>query len=146
MKPEVFIDTSGFFALLNVNDRHHRQAARIMAAAATDQQRFVTTDYILDETTTLLGARGLQHLRGEFLDDILRSRACGVEWMNASRFDATLSYLKKHGDQKWSFTDCFGFTLMQELGLDRALTTDHHYRQAGFIQLLDKQQKGSEPS
>ena len=36
----------------------------------------------------------------------------------------------------WSFTDCVSFSLMHELGLQDCLTTDHHFRQAGFKPLL----------
>jgi predicted nucleic acid-binding protein len=39
-------------------------------------------------------------------------------------------------DKKWSHTDCTSFLVMREHGLTEALTPDHHFSQAHFIQLL----------
>lgn len=39
-------------------------------------------------------------------------------------------------DKEWSLTDCISFTIMQKRGVWRALTTDHHFEQAGFERLL----------
>ncbi len=39
-------------------------------------------------------------------------------------------------DKDWSLVDCSSFVLMQEMKLSEALTTDHHFEQAGFIRLL----------
>ncbi|MYH53983.1 MAG: hypothetical protein F4139_13725 [Gemmatimonadetes bacterium] len=42
----------------------------------------------------------------------------------------------------FSLTDCTSFVVMKELGLTRALTTDHHFSQAGFETVL-RGSKGS---
>jgi hypothetical protein len=39
-------------------------------------------------------------------------------------------------DKEWSLTDCTSFVVMEEYGLMDALTTDHHFEQAGFNVLL----------
>jgi uncharacterized protein len=39
-------------------------------------------------------------------------------------------------DKEWGLIDCVSFTVMQERGLTAALTTDDHFRQAGFRVLL----------
>lgn len=39
-------------------------------------------------------------------------------------------------DKEWGLTDCISFVVMQERGLTDALTTDHHFVQAGFHNLL----------
>ena len=39
-------------------------------------------------------------------------------------------------DKDWTFIDCASFVVMQQQGLTDALTTDHHFEQAGFVRLL----------
>lgn len=39
-------------------------------------------------------------------------------------------------DKDWSLVDCASFVVMQQLKLTEALTTDHHFEQAGFLRLL----------
>jgi predicted nucleic acid-binding protein len=136
MAGETFVDTSGFYALLVERDAEHRAASRILRVARDKRTRFVTTDYVLDETLTLLVARGLGHLVGTFLQATLRSAACHVEWTDQGRFSTTAEFLLKHADHRWSFTDCLSFVVMRSLRLRDALTRDRHFREAGFTPLL----------
>jgi predicted nucleic acid-binding protein len=133
---EVFVDTSGFYALLVAADEQHARAAQILKTAAGRHARFVTTDYILDETVTLLVARGHRQLVAAFLRTTLDSSACRVEWTDAGRFSETAAFLLKHQDHPWSFTDCLSFVVMKAHHLREALTKDVNFEQAGFVALL----------
>ena len=132
----LFIDTGGFYALVSGEGVAHKQAAAIMEAAASHRRHAVTTDYILDETATLLRARGLTKQLKEFLRLTEESQALRIEWMTPSRFAATRKFMLKHLDQEFSFTDCASFVVMKELRLTEALATDKHFRIAGFNPLL----------
>jgi predicted nucleic acid-binding protein len=135
-RPETFVDTSGFYALLVRGEPRHARAKEVLARAARSGRRFVTTDYVLDETATLLKARGCGHLARPLFETVFQSAACQVKWMDAERFGEVQRFFFKHQDQDWSFTDCFSFCVMRPLGIRDALTTDHHFRQAGFHALL----------
>src|SRR5438105_2151626 len=129
-KTEVFVDTSGFYALLVQGDPMHQRANDFVVQAGKIAVRFATTDYILDETATLLKARGSGHLADAFFGTVFDSAACHIEWMDPDRFLQTRKLFLKHQDQNWSFTDCFSFWLMRLLGLSDALTSDAHFRHA----------------
>jgi predicted nucleic acid-binding protein len=135
-KAETFADTSGFYALLVRGDRMHARASALLDRAAQSGGRFVTTDYVLDETATLLKARGHRHLAEAFFEIVFASAACQIEWMDPDGFAQTRQFFLKHADQDWSFTDCFSFLVMRVLKLRDALTSDAHFRQAGFNPLL----------
>lgn len=136
MAGDIFIDTSGFFALLAGDDDRHAAAVKVVARAQKGKKGFVTTDYVLDETATLLKARGKTHLLTGLFDRLDHSQACRIEWTDADRFHKVRTFFLKHADQEWSFTDCVSFRVMTELRLRDALTKDSHFRQAGFSVLL----------
>ena len=56
------MDTSGFYALVVKKDHMHLRARDILQEASRERALFVTSDYVLDETATLLNARGYAHL------------------------------------------------------------------------------------
>jgi predicted nucleic acid-binding protein len=98
--------------------------------------RFVTTDYVVGETATLLLARGHRRLVPAFFESLLASRACRLVWMDAERFERTRAFLLRGLKRRWSFTDCSSFTVMSELGIRKAVTKDSDYAAAGFQALL----------
>ena len=136
MGDETFIDTSGIYSILVRRDRMHGRAVAFMARAARDCRRFVTTDYVLDESVTLLKARGYGRLVAPLFESIDASTAIRIEWTTPERFRETRAFCLRHSDRTWSFTDCLSFVVMQSHGLPAALTSDTHFEQAGFRILL----------
>ena len=51
-------------------------------------------------------------------------------------FDRGLQLFSDRPDKEWSLTDCISFVVMGERSLTEALTSDHHFEQAGFTVLL----------
>jgi uncharacterized protein len=136
MGADLFIDTSGFYALLVRGDDQHDRARKAMRKAAQKKQRLVTTDYVLDETATLLMARGCSAAVPALFHSVSASNACRVVWMDTERFEKTKGSFIKKVENRWSFTDCFSFVVMKELRLREALSKDAHFRAAGFTPLL----------
>jgi uncharacterized protein len=87
--------------------------------------------YVVAESVNLANARSGTRVATRMLDLLEQSAAIRIEWIGVTRFDAT-----KHADHAYSFTDCSSFVLMRELKLSKALTTDRHFREAGFEILL----------
>ncbi len=133
---DVFLDSAGFFALWDAGDEHHAAAVRLQADLVRQRRRFLTTEYVVDETATLLLMRHSHRAALDFLDTVERSESLRLEWIGPERFHRASALFRKHGDKEWSFTDCASFALMQELRIRDAFTTDHHFKQAGFVPLL----------
>ena len=130
------MDSAGFLALWDAGDQHHAAARRLHEHLVRKQRRFLTTEYVADETITLLLIRHSRRAALDFLDTVERSEALRLEWIDPARFHAAAGWFRRHADKEWSFTDCVSFAVMRELRINDAFTTDHHFRQAGFTPLL----------
>ena len=50
--------------------------------------------------------------------------------------ERALALYGSRSDKDWGLTDCISFVVMREHGLIGVLTTDRHFAQAGFHNLL----------
>lgn len=82
MMNSMFLDTSGLYAFLVKNDNKHEQASTLIHKSIKNKTPLITTDYIIDETATLLKMRGFSQIIPNLFDGIMSSKACRIEWMN----------------------------------------------------------------
>ena len=136
MAREVFVDTSGLYALADRRDPFHARAEKCVAALVKSGTGFVLTDYIVDEACTLAKARAGTYGALQLLEIVEQSQALRMLWVGVERFEAAKAFFRKHADQGYSFTDCTSFVLMHEMQIPDALTTDQHFAEAGFRTLL----------
>lgn len=134
---DILVDTAGFLALWDATDEHHARAVELHVQLRRKNRGFLTTDYIVDETVTLLLVRHSHAAAADFLQTVTTSELLRLEWIDSERFRAAASLFVRHEDKQWSFTDCVSLVFMQELDLKDCFTTDHHFRQAGFNPLLE---------
>jgi predicted nucleic acid-binding protein len=128
----VFVDTAGWMACADEGDPAHRRARESRDVALEQGHVLVTTDYVVDETLTLIRVRlGLAAAR-TWWDQVEGSRRIRWEWIGVDRAEKARNLFFRHRDKDYSFTDCTSFVVMQELRLGQALTTDAHFRQMGF--------------
>jgi hypothetical protein len=128
----VFVDTSGWYALLDRREAGHETVADFIEQAVRSGTRLVTTDYILDESCTLAKARAGSSMALRLLDVIAGTTALDLEWIDAERFRRAETHFRKHRDQAFSFTDCTSFIVMHQLRVSHVITSDEHFRIAGF--------------
>jgi uncharacterized protein len=126
----IFVDTSVWFAMAVPSDQDHAAVAELLRQ---NTEPLLTTDYVVDETLTLLRARGYTQ----------RALALGTEFFSGSI--ATLYYLteadvqaawgifQKYQDKEWSFTDCASKVVIEQMKIMRAASLDHHFHQFGNI-------------
>jgi uncharacterized protein len=133
---DVFVDTSGLYALIDKRDTHHVAAREAVTKRLRRGRRLVVTDYVVDEAVTLARVRGGPHVALRMLELLEQSVGIRIEWIGIERFTATKLFLRKHVDHAYSFTDCSSFVVMRELEIRQALTSDGHFPEAGFEALL----------
>ncbi|MBX6314361.1 MAG: type II toxin-antitoxin system VapC family toxin [Isosphaeraceae bacterium] len=136
MNDPVFIDTSGWIALLNRRDQDHAAASERMDEFRRARRILVMTDWVFAEAGNGLArtmarlqfvaaARSfLQSTRGRFL------------WIDDDLFHQALALYEQMDDKTWGLVDCASILIMQAEGMTEALTSDRHFQQAGFRCLL----------
>jgi predicted nucleic acid-binding protein len=125
----IFVDTSAWFALSCHQDHDH---PAIRDLFAMNRLPLLTTDYILDETITLLQARLNHAYAVRFLDRLVSSSLVQLIYLSPRQIQATMTLFRNRPDKNWSFTDGTSFVVMEEYQMEVALTLDKHFRQAGF--------------
>jgi predicted nucleic acid-binding protein len=113
-------------------DPAHARARTARDAALAAGRLLVTTDYVVDETLTLLRMRLGLPAAEAWWSQIEASSRVRWQWVDAARAEKARAVFFRHRDKDYSFTDCTSFVVMRELRLKEALTTDRHFRQAGF--------------
>ncbi len=117
-------------------DPHHRRVKRFYQQLRKGGVRVYTSDYILDELTTLLFRRELFEEAVRFLEGIFAAAEQGhliIERITSLRFaEAWKLRLRFRDKPKISFTDLTSMVLMKELGLTEILTEDDHFVQVGM--------------
>jgi len=132
----IFIDTSAWYASEVEDDINHENARIFLSGLASGKHGVaITTDYVLDETMTLLRIKKGLPVALTFIDKIKKSKSIRVFWVSESIFDKALGIFRKTNDSRWSFTDCASFALMKDLSINKAFTFDSHFEQAGFQKL-----------
>lgn len=122
----IFIDSSAWYAAYVPTDQHHDHVVSFLRAEAGP---FVTSDFIVDETITLLLARGERRRANKFGNDVLIKKTVRLEAVTAHDLVEAYHTFTRFSDKLWSFTDCTSFVLMRRLGLSVALTLDADFRQ-----------------
>ncbi|MEA5516142.1 type II toxin-antitoxin system VapC family toxin, partial [Nodularia sp. UHCC 0506] len=72
----------------------------------------------------------------KYVDAVRNAPYINLIHIDAAIDTAAWKLVKTREDKTWSLVDSTSFIVMQQFGIQQALTTDHHFEQAGFIRLL----------
>lgn len=128
----LFVDTAGWMACADRADPAHEVCRAARDAALEAGRALITTDFVVDETLTLIRIRlGLRAAEAWWrqIDGSARLR---WERIESDRFERARHLFFQYRDKDLSFTDCTSIALLRELKLTMVLTTDGHFRQVGF--------------
>lgn len=134
----VLIDSGAWEALADVAERNHAAAVAIRTGLARSRVRLYVTNYLVDETYTLMLARLGYRFAVRFLDELTASTIAVVR---VERRDdlAAEQLLRRYDDKLFSYTDATSFVVMERLRIDAAFTFDRNFLQYG-VNVLPEQQ------
>lgn len=131
----LFVDSGGWVALFNRRDSDHKRAAAYWREVKQRRRALLTTDYILDETYTLI-RRSRAGLPGaiDFHSLVTSSRLVEIAEIDARLRERAWDLFTRYDDKVLSFTDCTSFALLQERGLTEVFTFDSDFAKVGFVE------------
>ena len=128
---KLFVDTGAWFALQHKNDRHHSAAKAFTKRFSQEPTLLYTTDYIVDETVTLLRFKASHRHAVAFLDFISDSANVEKPQITSDLLKRAETIFRRYSDKPWSYTDCVSFAFMDDLGLRDAFSFDANFAQYG---------------
>ena len=126
----VFVDTSGFYAFLDLDDRFHGEAKRLFLKSEAGEWALVTSSYVLHESWALIQAR----LGWDAVEDFLRELVvrCRIVWVDERIHQLGAARARQARERGLSLTDCVSFEVMLAEGCREYLGDDEHFKTAGF--------------
>ena len=129
----VFVDTSAWFASVVPSDRGHAAATRRLSQ---NTQPLITTDYIVDETLTVLKVRG-HALRATLLgEQFFRGILTTIYYLTEADIVLSWQIFRQFSDKEWGFTDCTSKVIIDKLHVRQAFAFDHHFHQFGSVEVV----------
>lgn len=121
----IFIDTSAWFAAYVPSDSQHGSVRQAIESAS----RLVTSDYVVDETLTLLRVRGHSQRALTFGALVWEGKIARIEYLQPPDLQQAWTIFSQFRDKGWSFTDCTSLAVMRRLGVTSAISLDAHFQQ-----------------
>jgi len=114
-------------------DSNHVRAVEL--SLEYQSYRHVTTDAVILEIGNAM-ARSFKPQAAAMIRKLLSMGDAEVVRLNPDLLDKALSTYESFSDKEWGLVDCISFQVMRERGIEKALTADHHFTQAGFQALM----------
>lgn len=133
---EVLVDTSFAIALSSKTDQNHSKAVQLADQLETTKTRLVITQPILLEIGNSLAKQRYRTAAIQPLESLEADPNVEIVQLTSALYVDAFSLFKSRRDKEWGLVDCISFVVMQQRGIQAALTTDEHFSQAGFRALL----------
>jgi uncharacterized protein len=126
----VFVDTSAFFAVLDLDADEHRAAVGAFERLIEQQEPLVSHEYVVVEAIALIQRRSGLAPVGRFVDDLLAP--VNVEWVDRELHLEAREAMLAGGRRGVSLVDWTSFLVMRRRGISTAFTFDDDFRSQGF--------------
>ena len=132
----IFIDTAFVYAVINPHDQWHAKAIEWQRKIEFEKLPLLTTEFVLAEIGDGLSAVNFRQAAAQAIHILQENPYVKIIPASSELFFQAFNLYERRQDKNWGLTDCASFVVMNENGIAEALTTDDHFRQAGFKVLL----------
>lgn len=128
---KAFIDTGDFLAISDKSDIFHELSATVYQKVVEQKAILYTSNYIIDETITLIRARVNHNAAVAFIKGLDDSDITILHITEKDEYSAKEIFIK-YKDKDFSYTDCTSFILIDKYSIDASLSLDEHFSQYGY--------------
>jgi predicted nucleic acid-binding protein len=133
---KVFLDAAYAIALSAPNDQHHEFAEILAEQIEMEGTQLITTRAVVLEIGNALAKLRYRNAAIELMDSLEEDPNVEIIPISEEIYRRAFQLYRERPDKEWGLTDCISFVVMKDRGLMNALTTDEHFKQAGFNALL----------
>ena len=120
----LFVDTGAWYALIDNKDPYHKRAKRFYE---NNSLPFVTTNFIFDETITLMTNKLGWGMAARFGSGLRESRLVNITPVLDKDEDRTWEIFLQYKDAGFTYTDCTSFAVMERLKISAVFGFDGHF-------------------
>lgn len=132
----VFVDTSGWIAIMVEKDRNHGKAKEYFEALLSEGAALLTSNYVLSETYTRLrydvGHREAVRFHG-IVERAKDEKKLRVVYVDEEIEKEAWEIFERYSDQLFSFVDCTSFVICRKNRVSEVFAFDEDFIIAGFI-------------
>ena len=133
----VFIDTGAFMAYRNEKDAYHGEAVNLLRRALKREFGTIfTTDYVYDETMTLVMVRTGNKNVAKDISDVMLSPRIEMMLIDDTVLNKARELFFRLFDKRISFTDATTMAVMQQEHIGKIITFDSHFK--GMFEVLGR--------
>ena len=129
---KIFVDTGGWVGLFVENDKFHKEAEAVYGEIEKRKSELYTSDYVIDETVTLIKGRSHAANAIKVGQALLKSELIKIIPVYQQYFHKSWVSFAGYHDKPYSFTDVTSFIIMKDLKIVTAFAFDEHFSMAGF--------------
>jgi predicted nucleic acid-binding protein len=127
----IFIDTSALFSIIDGTDLNHFEGSKIFSEITDSNNNFVTSNYILLESSALIQRRlGFDALI-DFSENLIPIFD-DIVWVDNNLHFQGLLKLKFEKRRDLSLVDCISFEIMKIKKIQKVFAFDKHFSEKGF--------------
>lgn len=133
MSGRIFLDTSGWLAVLSEKETRHHDAHEAYRSLVSAGRTFLTTNLVVAEMHILIVRHRGPEAGVRFIDALARDPTHEICYVAQElERQAIDRWLRPYRDHRFSLADAVSFETMEAESIDEAFALDRHFHTAGF--------------
>lgn len=132
----VLVDSGAFLALEDPDEASHERCRTVLRELVAEGRRLLTTNFVFDETYTLLLVRLGRDRAMAWGESFRRGRLVELVRVREEDEERAWEIIVAYDDKDFSYTDATSFAVAESLDIEYAFALDRHFEQYGRFRLL----------